>query len=47
MNRNSHIFVAGEKTMEGKAILNLFEKKGGIKSLKFGEPVNPSENLSL
>ena len=28
MKRDSHIFVAGEKTMEGKAIINLFEKKG-------------------
>jgi len=28
MKRDSRIFVAGEKTMEGKATLNLFEKKG-------------------
>ena len=28
MKRDSHIFVAGEKTMEGKAIIDLFEKKG-------------------
>jgi len=27
MNKNSRIYVAGEKTMEGKAVLNLFEKK--------------------
>jgi len=28
MNKDSRIYVAGEKTMEGKAIINLFEKKG-------------------